>query len=157
MEYHDFIRLLKDTIIPLLPLIGVSACLSPEWEDGDQPQLGLRQLLPKPQQYLPCPQISPQRHPGIEAPRTALDRGSDHFLQPIKNQSAGGVRFVPSPWQFLRAVSRKTAGSRIVHFPSRLPCIFLLNHANLSKNNPKVNRVRLGCDAFLCYPLPENN
>ena len=83
MEYHDFIRLLKDTIIPLLPLIGVSACLSPEWEDGDQPQLGLRQLLPKPQQYLPCPQIGPQRHPGIEAPRTALDLCSDRFFQSV--------------------------------------------------------------------------
>ena len=38
MEYHDFICLLKNAVIPLLPLIGVSACLSPERKDGDQPQ-----------------------------------------------------------------------------------------------------------------------
>ena len=55
MEYHDFICLLKNAVIPLLPLIGVSACLSPERKDGDQPQFGLWQLLPKPQQYLSCP------------------------------------------------------------------------------------------------------
>lgn len=54
MEYHDFICLLKNAVIPLLPLIGVSACLSPERKDGDQPQFGLWQLLPKPQQYLSC-------------------------------------------------------------------------------------------------------
>ena len=55
MEYHDFICLLKNAVLPLLPLVRVSACLSPEREDGGQPQLGLRKLLPKPQQYLRNP------------------------------------------------------------------------------------------------------
>lgn len=55
MEDYNFIRLFKDPVMPLFPLVGVSVCLSPEREDGDQPQLGLRQLLSKPQQYLSCP------------------------------------------------------------------------------------------------------
>ena len=48
MEYHDFIRLLKDTIIPLLPLIGVSACLSFEGQDSIQPWFALGMLLSEP-------------------------------------------------------------------------------------------------------------
>ena len=48
MEYHDFICLLKDTIIPLLPLIWKPACLSFEGQDCDQLQLDLRMLLSAP-------------------------------------------------------------------------------------------------------------
>ena len=55
MENDDFIRLFKDPVMPFLPFVGIPACLSPEREDGNHTQLGLRQLLPKPQQYLRSP------------------------------------------------------------------------------------------------------
>lgn len=157
MKYDSFICLLKDAIMPLLPLIWKPACLSFEGQDCDQLQLDLRILLSNPQQYLRRPQISPQCHSGIEATCAVLDLRSNRFFQSVQHPDTGRISLIPSPWQFLRSVSRKTAGSRFFHFPLRLPYIFLLDHANLSKNNPKVNRVRLGCDAFLCYPLPENN
>lgn len=155
MKYDNFICLLKDAIMPLLPLIWKPACLSFEGQDCDQLQLDLRMLLSELQQYIRRPQISPQCHSGIEATFAVLDLRSNRFFQSVQHPDTGRISLIPSPWQFLRSVSRKTAGSRIVHLSFDLPCVFQLSHANLNKNIPKVNRTRLGCAALLCYPLPD--
>ena len=59
MKYDNFICLLKDAIMPLLPLIRKPAGLSLEGQDCDQLQLDLRMLLSELQQYIRRPQISP--------------------------------------------------------------------------------------------------
>ena len=134
---------------------GKPACLSFEGQDCDQLQLDLRMLLSELQQYIRRPQISPQCHSGIEATCAVLDLRSNRFFQSVQHPDTGRICLIPFPWQFLRSVSRKTAGSRIVHLSFDLPCMVLLYDANLNKNNPKVNRARLGCVASLWYPLPE--
>ena len=83
MEYYDFICLLKDAIMSLLPLIRIPACLSFERQNSNQPRLGLGMLLPKPQHYLRRPQVGPQSHSGIEAVRPVLDLCSDRFFQSV--------------------------------------------------------------------------
>ena len=83
MHHDDFICLRKDAIMPLLPLIGIPACLSPEGQDSNQPWFALGMLLSEPQQYLRRPQIGPQSHSGVETSRPVLDLCSDRFFQSV--------------------------------------------------------------------------